>query len=326
MYFPYLRGRQFDLIAIRELVEKNLIDEHIVPIIEPIKLSSTLISTLRAFVETQREVLLIQNPCVGNFANELETHELYEEYVELLKNPYIVITHFFNENSVFEIPEITTNIEKKIEDLAIIHKKDNIGLLPIYKEIYSSVIPKYTIIPYEQAFRRRMRGQNLVCLKNEFKKQKRNTDYAIDVDEFFSEEHLHYNSEGLLGFSDYSVVGDDYSEGGFAPYAIALHIVYFAYDNDNSDYVLRIRHFVSDSNDDIRDPALKCSEALKKLEEWTYTIRFDNLFKTYAIEQLLEHFYRGAYPGLPTLKKLALMHHIQLVNIFLRGEVTDELL
>lgn len=25
MYFPYLRGRQFELIALRELIEKNLI-------------------------------------------------------------------------------------------------------------------------------------------------------------------------------------------------------------------------------------------------------------------------------------------------------------
>lgn len=318
MYFPYLRGRQFDLIAIRELLEKDLIDEFIVPIIEPIKLSSTLISTLRLFVEKEREVLLIQNPCVGNFADELEAHDLYESYVELLKSPYIVITHFFNNYSATEIHEIATNIDKSIEDLAIIH--EDISLLPSYKALYSDMKPKYNIIPYEQSFRRRLRGQNLICLKDEFIKQKRNTDYASKIDEFFSEEHLHYSSEGLKGFSDYSVVGNDYSEGGFAPYAIALHIVYFSYDVENDDDVMRIRHFVSDSNDDIRDPALKCSQALTKLESWIGTINRDKV-NTYALEQLLEHFYRGSYPGLPSLKKLALMHHIQLMNVFLRGEI-----
>lgn len=318
MYFPYLRGRQFDLIAIRELVEKDLIDELIVPIIEPIKLSSTLISTLKAFIEKKREVLLIQNPCVGNFADELEAHDLFESYVELLKSQYIIITHFFNESSTNDIYDITTNMDKNIEDLAIIHDREKIGLLKQYKDIYTNTIPKYNIIPYEQSFRRRLRGQNLICLKDEFKKQKRNTDYALKVDEFFSEEHLHYESEGLLGFSDYSIAGNDYSEGGFAPYAIALHIVYFSYDDDNAEDVLRIRHFVSDSNDDIRDPALKCSEALAKLEEWARTIEKEKI-NTYAIEQLLEHFYRGSYPGLPSLKKLALMHHIQLMNVFLRG-------
>lgn len=42
MYFPYLRGRQFELIALRELVEKGVLSSRITPIIEPVKLSSTL--------------------------------------------------------------------------------------------------------------------------------------------------------------------------------------------------------------------------------------------------------------------------------------------
>lgn len=36
MYFPYLRGRQFELIALRELIENNLIGNHIYPVIEPV--------------------------------------------------------------------------------------------------------------------------------------------------------------------------------------------------------------------------------------------------------------------------------------------------
>ena len=43
MYFPYLRGRQYELLALRELVKNNLLGEHIIPIIEPVKLSSTLV-------------------------------------------------------------------------------------------------------------------------------------------------------------------------------------------------------------------------------------------------------------------------------------------
>ena len=37
MYFPYLRGRQFELVALRELLELDLISEKIVPVIEPVK-------------------------------------------------------------------------------------------------------------------------------------------------------------------------------------------------------------------------------------------------------------------------------------------------
>lgn len=317
MYFPYLRGRQFDLIAIRELLENDLIDENIIPIIEPIKLTSTLISTLSLFVEKERDILIIQNPSVGNFANELEGHDLYDGYVDLLKSKFVIISHILNENSSRQIQEITLNIGKDIKDLAIIHR--DISLLPMYKQIYLGDKPEYNIIPDEQSFRRKLRNQNLICIKDKFVKQKRNTDYVLKQDEFFSEEHLHYSSENLKGFSDYSVVGDDYSEGGFAPYAIALHIVYFSQD-DNDDNILRIRHFVSDSNEDIRDPALKCAQALGKLDSWLATIE-KNKVETYAINRLLEYYSKGSYPGLPSLKKLAIMHHIQLVNVFLRGVI-----
>ena len=52
MYFPYLRGRQFELLALRELANQKLLGEHIIPIIEPVKLSSTLVNTLDVFVKT----------------------------------------------------------------------------------------------------------------------------------------------------------------------------------------------------------------------------------------------------------------------------------
>ena len=51
MYFPYLRGRQFELIALRELLEDDLIGNKIVPIIEPIKPTSTLAKTLSFYSE-----------------------------------------------------------------------------------------------------------------------------------------------------------------------------------------------------------------------------------------------------------------------------------
>lgn len=38
MYLPYLRGRQNELLALKELVNNDLIGDKIIPIIEPIKL------------------------------------------------------------------------------------------------------------------------------------------------------------------------------------------------------------------------------------------------------------------------------------------------
>ncbi|MDD4049191.1 MAG: sce7725 family protein, partial [Clostridia bacterium] len=50
MYFLYLRGKQFELIAIRELLENSLLSDKIIPIVEPVKLSSTLIKTVQTFL------------------------------------------------------------------------------------------------------------------------------------------------------------------------------------------------------------------------------------------------------------------------------------
>ena len=47
MYYPYLRGKQNELFAIRELLEKGLIGDCIQPIIEPIKYTTTFKNTLQ---------------------------------------------------------------------------------------------------------------------------------------------------------------------------------------------------------------------------------------------------------------------------------------
>ena len=72
MYFPYLRGRQFELLALRELLEKGRIGKKIIPIIEPVKPSSTLLKTLECFVANDREIAIVINPAVGDFGKKIK--------------------------------------------------------------------------------------------------------------------------------------------------------------------------------------------------------------------------------------------------------------
>ena len=51
MYYPYLRGRQNELLCLRELLENDVIGKKIVPIIEPVIFNSTYISVIKKFVE-----------------------------------------------------------------------------------------------------------------------------------------------------------------------------------------------------------------------------------------------------------------------------------
>lgn len=96
---------------------------------------------------------------------------------------------------------------------------------------------------------------------------------------------------------------------------MAIHIVYFAEDNS-----LRIRHFVSDSNEDISDVAGEFCEAVRKLYYW-YTEEKQSRQLTTGLQTLLDHFNNKTYPGLPTLKKLSIMHHLEITDRYLTGRL-----
>jgi hypothetical protein len=198
-----------------------------------------------------------------------------------------------------------------IEDLLVIITDHD--FLDIYERVFGIVYPKYTLIPDERTYERRVRHHK-VLLADKFEKQVRNSDYQELTDEFFSDDHLYYREYGYIGFSDYSVIGNDYLEVGFAPYAVAIHIVYFAPDK-----TLRVKHFVSESNEDITNPALKYYEAVSKLAAW-YNVEPHPVEMTLGLKTFLDHFRQQSYPGLGTVKKLSLMHHLELMKNYLSEE------
>lgn len=308
MYFPYLRGRQYELLALCELVDR--IGNNIIPIIEPVKLSSTLIKTLNCYIQGGKAIAVIHNPQVGSFFKDFSDEKKdvnKDKYEELLNNGLIITAHIINKNSHSELNQLIAKGFSKKDLLVINNNRDYIELYP---EEFTANVPRYTLIPDESVFRRKIKG-NRVLLDDKFEKQNRNIDYSAVDDKAFSDDHLYYIDDGFVGFSDYSIVGDNYLEAGFAPYAVALHIVYFA-DNKS----LRIRHFVSDSNEDITNPAGKFYEALKKLNNWKPAHQMNTL----GLTELLSHFKNETYPGLGTVKKLTMMHHIELVGQYLDGE------
>ena len=71
MYLPYLRGRQNELLCLRELLNVGKLSKKVIPIIEPVKFSSTFFSTLSKFIEVNHPVIVVENPKVGSFRDEL---------------------------------------------------------------------------------------------------------------------------------------------------------------------------------------------------------------------------------------------------------------
>lgn len=130
MYFTYFRGRQYDLLALNELAQMNLISSNIVPVIEPVKISPTLKSTLKAFEVVNASIALVLNPNVGdlNCSSIIPclTNNVYPAIL-LNKIDYTV------SNSI-NSKQFSGNI------LTALNNRDNIDT---FNDIFSDVTPKY---------------------------------------------------------------------------------------------------------------------------------------------------------------------------------------
>jgi len=300
MYFPYFRGRQYELLALKELAKNKLISKSVIPIIEPVKNTSTFTATLQEFQKANLPFSIVFNPAVGELEGNIQQIMKLCNFSNKLMIPSLIIKT--------DIPKCLTLLKRQSimrNNLLII--LNNRNYLDIYNSEFSSLSPKFTLFPDERQIRRSVK-QGKVLFEDKFVKQPKNASYPED--EFFSEDHLYFQEEGYSGFGDYSIIGNEYSESGFAPFAVAIHIVYFADDNS-----LKIRHFISDSNDDISDVAGKFYEAVSKLAVWYRNSQKQH--PTVGLETLLNHYSNRTYPGLPTLKKLSIMHHLELVGKFL---------
>ncbi len=301
MYFPYFRGRQYELLALRELAQGNLLGGHVIPIIEPVKITSTYNAAVKLFVDKEQPLAIILNPAVGDLSRGVSTGVILPSITGSVI-PSVII----DKNATESMTVLDSNGISADNVLAIMTNRD---FLHVYRGLFDTLPPRFTLFPDERQIKRIVIKDKVMFADN-FKKQERNADYVKQNDEFYSEDHLYFREEGFIGFGDYSIIGDEYVENGFAPYAVAIHIVYFSEDN-----TLRIRHFVSDSNTDIKDLAGKYYEAVTKLRQWYEAGQSRQLTK--ALSTLLDHAEKGYYPGLPTIKKLSIMHHLELVAKYL---------
>ncbi|MHA3065133.1 sce7725 family protein [Lacticaseibacillus saniviri] len=165
--------------------------------------------------------------------------------------------------------------------------------------------PGIHVVP-DEARVRQLRLDSAVYLNDHFTTWSHTADYAQLQDEFYQ-----YPVSLLpgIGFSDYPITTGDYQEQGFAQRAIALHLVYVGPHN-----TLRLHHFVSVNNEDYQDPASKFFEAASQLEPW---LAMHPEAVTSGLTQLITFYHERHFPALGTLRKLQLMHHLELIGRWL---------
>ena len=308
MYYPYLRGKQFELLALREFVEKYSDDCKVFPIIEPVKSSfNSMKIAFKKLNEKNVPYALILNPQKGDLIGKVEI--ILSELDELLSmTDKWMPAYIVNTNS----KGIRSNIQAKEYQQVMLICQDSIDTNNHdFKELLEMPeVRKVIFADNNRSFKRELgrQGKEIIRIDDNFKPRKRNSDYCDIEEEKFSEEVFYYKEDGFDGFSDYTVLPSTFIEGGMLPYALAIHLTYKKNEEE-----IWIRHFVSDTNDDNTNIHKKFREASQKAVVFFESILYSNE----AIGELTEYYRNDQYPGLGVLKKVSIKNHLELMNAIL---------
>ncbi|MGN6423252.1 MAG: sce7725 family protein [Asticcacaulis sp.] len=302
MYHPYFRGKQNELITIRENAS-ILAKAKFIPIIEPVKESlGGLTKALKAVCQANGQAVVLINPHHGDHSSD------GAEISSMLKDEYVgkagIEAGILLKKSMTTADVMTFFNGHKDHPCTLVHAGfiDGKGLA----EALGAELPKIRHVFTEEnkLYQRHFKNATRVLIRDGFKKQ-RNRDY--EPVEFFSNLHITYADEGMNGFGDFLTVGDEFLEGGGPAYAIAIHLTFIDPDQDDAMYVY---HFVSDRVDTPTDPAGKFAEALAKLVAQLDAPN-SKILKTNAALEFKEIFENQHFPGLGYVKKLSMQHHIE---------------
>lgn len=312
MYYPLLRARQFELIALRELALENVSQGFIIPVIEPVKKSiNNLELAYKVFEKQTQQVYLIMNPICGDLKND-KLKML--DFISTKDRNIIRPAFYYNNNSRYIQESIN---DFNLENVLLICQGDtseeDVNFLATINlaEITAVSVANVNIGRSLDRFLRGI-GKDYIRLDDHFEKQPRNKEFLSIPEHKFSEEHLYYDTEGFSGFSDYTVLPSEFTEGGSTPLAVVIHISYLKTNNQ-----IWIRHFTSDSNDSTANVQGKFAEAATKAVIYC---RRNSLYNSATLE-LMSYYDREHYPGLGTAKKIAIKNHILVVIEYLKSRV-----
>lgn len=311
MYYPYLRGKQFELLALREFSSEFKNYHTIVPIIEPVKKQvNGLNAAALSMIENGMKFAVILNPSDGDYRHTGIDNDILMSLTALTDDrdnwiPAYIYKHngktlldHAKQNNLLNLMIIfPSGADVNDEELMEFLSKDEVAF-----------VVSGNLSNNRSARGRLLRlGKALISLEDRFNERPRNADYANEVDEIFSEDFAYYQDDRLAGFADYTPMAKDFIEGGMLPYAIAIHLTY-----QKSDDQIFVHHFVSDNNFDQSNIRGKFHEAAVKIAPF-----FNNngLYHTSAVDELIRRAESDdGYPGLGYIKKLSVKNHLELIT------------
>jgi len=297
-YYPYFRGRMYDLLALKRLCEQGQLGPQIVPIIEPVRDSKELQQVVHTFLSAQQPFSVIANPQVSVYGlNTVKRFPLPDLSNYPFYHPSAILAADFSSDFLHTGPAQTSLLIAP-----------NYPLLKAYQQ--TDVLNQVTgiLIPNEARLHRLVPQQAILLTDSIVPPQHHAADQLILTDSYFEPANWAHLPFDYQGFGDFSLMGQVYFDHGMPSRAITLHMIYVTNDG-----TLRIHHFVSDSNASMRGQKQKFFEALNKLTTWAPN-HLNGINRTPALNELLAYATTDKFPGLGTIKKLAIMHHLQLMR------------
>ena len=309
MYLPFLRGKQFEFLALREVaLELGDNCSKVMPIIEPVKkdlkAAGNAFSVLK---QNKMRFAVILNPNHGDFETTVEG--FVKSIVELLGDNATWVPAFL----------LGKNIPESIADVVSAYGFSEIMLIEtgaLDVEAYDSVLslPQAKYLVYADADSRmldrklrRYTNLNKVRLDDNFRAEKTNRGYRGQEDQKFTDVHKYYQEENFYGFADYTTLPSTFNDGGALPRVLAIHMTY-----EKNEEEIWIHHSLSTSYDNgPENIQLKFKEAAEDLMCF-----FADKTKTSVISEIENYLEAGKYPGLGVLKKLSMKNHIVLMSRF----------
>lgn len=314
MYYPYLRGLQFELIAIRELSQERLIIEHVCPIIEPVKESLNSLKLARETLSSSPwRPFLILNPLVGELVGKEETlMEFFKEEENTPFRPALIyqdnirtpIAQLIDDRKLDEVMVICLEEFTPDDYFMRLLKNDHVG----------------SIVLLEPNKHRRLDkdikdlNKNYIRLDDRFIPEKSNSAYLEIPPRKFSEEHLFYKGDGYSGYSDFTLLPMAFQSGGWTPWAVAIHWSYINKDNQE----IWMRHFTSETNVSKSNIQGKFAEAVEKMVS---AYNNNEIQQNDALTDMLEYYSTKRYPGLGVIKKLSIKNHIYVNSQYIQGSL-----
>ncbi|WP_316819461.1 sce7725 family protein [Pedobacter gandavensis] len=304
MYFPFLRGKQFEIEALLEV--PNSVFNNTLPIIEPVNLPrrkfyKTLSQSLIPFV-------LITNPYhpISNRVSPTLIQDMIDS--DLVSHPSLLLG--FIVDTRFNITELnaflTSNPTR--HKVLIFHYDPLISDLSAIKSAITSHPVEYLVfdstksnISTRTAFNTHSKH---VLLTDGFQRQNRNSDYPVAST--FDSNFDTWRSNGFAGIGDYSIIGNHFKAGGGAQVVVVtLHLTIKDING------LVVHHFSSTFKNTKRGfAAQKFSEANGLLLSSAHT----SSITSGGLDIYRDLDARSHNPQLGIAKKASIIHHIELLS------------